>query len=517
MIGKLKNQRKKKSKFQSLSFKISFLLSACFFLIMLIFGSVSYYQDNRQITQEIKNAAELMGERLGNSLRVYLWNFDRENASVLIDNEMKYRHVQAIVVNTYYKDFFIGKFKDSDKIYDIGTDKKTFQKNIADNFFHIKKNILHKNPVNTTIELGTIDIYFTDIYLIQRRNQIIFKILWQTILVTIVIISVSFISLKILILNRLRKLNAVVDNFDSMKMQSKIIVKSNDEIGQLNRSFNTMLTAILTFRNHMQELIEERTLELKEKNEQLEKTYKHLKQELIMAQYVQNSIIPKELPNNEYMSLNGLYLPMEELGGDYYDVFKFSETRFGLVIADVSGHGLSAAMIASMVKVVFDNFANDQSSTNHVINLVNNELCHSIGSLGKYITLFYGIIDLDKGELQYTNAGHYPIFLVKNNKTVKALKSKSLIVASFSKAKYKSDIVSVNRGDRLVLYTDGIPETRNKKNEIFGIEKLKNLILNNEKNQAQELINNILIEITNYRESEILEDDLTILIADIKK
>lgn len=268
----------------------------------------------------------------------------------------------------------------------------------------------------------------------------------------------------------------------------------------LSRRFNE-------YSKNMEKLVQERTADLQAANQVM-------REDLEMAQRVQLAMIPKDFSNFNRYNLDGYYLPMENLGGDFYDVIRISDEKLAFVIADVCGHGASAAMVTAMAKMTFINFSKQGQTTGEILKSVNDELFKIIG-FNEYLTAFYCIIDLGKKTLEYTSASHPDILIMREKEEVIKLIPNSPIIGYTNDVVFNHNVIDIKPDDRLIFYTDGIIETRNKKDELFGMTKLEELVVHSLASNTKDAVDSIIREIDIFRNDMPLEDDITLLIVDI--
>ena len=240
-----------------------------------------------------------------------------------------------------------------------------------------------------------------------------------------------------------------------------------------------------------------------------------MKKELIMARQIQSAIMPGDFPDNNVINISVAYLPMEETGGDFYDMFMINETKLGIIVADVSGHGVSSALITMMAKMCFNNHSKKYISTSKIMHMVNEELCGVLTDIDNYITVFYGIIDFENNEMEYINAGHNDILIVRKNANIEHLTSQTSFLGKFSGILFQESTVRIEKGDRIVLYTDGIIECRNNQKEFLGLDSFKNMLLEYRCSNAKEMVRQVVDRINKYTDNRKKDDDMTILVADI--
>lgn len=198
-----------------------------------------------------------------------------------------------------------------------------------------------------------------------------------------------------------------------------------------------------------------------------------LKQELEMAREVQMSLQPAEIPASETHDVKAVIIPAREVGGDLYDFFYIDEPRIGLVIADVSGKGVPASLFTTVTRALLRAAASkDYSTPGDCLTMVNELLCESNPSC-IFITLFFGVLDLRTGELSYSNAGHNPPRVVKNDSQVEVVpKTGNLVLGIQPGHTYNNKQIQLMPNDTLFLYTDGITEAENINYEEFTESRL---------------------------------------------
>ncbi len=292
-------------------------------------------------------------------------------------------------------------------------------------------------------------------------------------------------------------------------------VEGKDEISKLSQTFNNMITRIKEFTENLEDLVKQRTEELNIANSELQRTNDIMKKDLMMARKVQQAIIPKVFPVSDRIKIEGMIYPMDDLGGDLYDVYKISDTKTGIVVLDVCGHGVPAALITTMAKVSFMVNSRDGVSSGKIVKMVNKEIHNIISEIGSYFTAFYCIIDTEKETMEYTNAGHNEIYIVKESGELVQLKADSVYVGVLDDFDYPSTTISLDCKDRLVFYTDGIIETMNESRELFGAERFEKILKDGMSKSSKELVDRIFYEVKEFRGDHPATDDLTLLIADI--
>ncbi len=197
-----------------------------------------------------------------------------------------------------------------------------------------------------------------------------------------------------------------------------------------------------------------------------------LERELDVARHMQMSVLPKDPPSSETHEINALMTPAREVGGDFYDFFNLGDTLLGLVIADVSGKGVPAALFTMMTQTLLKGAARNSLSPAHCLSEVNEMLAED-NETCIFVTLFYGVLDLRDGSFRYCNGGHNPPRLVRSDSRVEELPpTENLVLGVAPGHEYHNGEVRLAPGDTLFLYTDGITEAQNASEEEFGEERL---------------------------------------------
>jgi sigma-B regulation protein RsbU (phosphoserine phosphatase) len=234
-----------------------------------------------------------------------------------------------------------------------------------------------------------------------------------------------------------------------------------------------------------------------------------LRKELEVAKRIQLSILPASFPVSEHFKVAARYVPMTAVAGDFYEFLPTGGPTAGLLVADVSGHGVPAALIASMVKMATSAQGRHAASPDQLLAGVNEALCGS--TQGQFVTAAYVYLDADRGELCYAAAGHPPMLLLRDGQ-VCPIEENGLVLGVFSSTAYTSTKQTLCKGDRLLLYTDGIIEAANGAEEEFGQERLSRLLSSSAGRMVEETADLILSTVQNWAPTQM--DDLTVVVCD---
>jgi serine phosphatase RsbU (regulator of sigma subunit) len=258
-------------------------------------------------------------------------------------------------------------------------------------------------------------------------------------------------------------------------------------------------------------------LMLREAHAQIAQQLVEINTELEMARQIQLSILPSTTPKITGMDVVARYIPMTSVAGDFYDFIVVDERHVGILIADVSGHGLPAALIASMLQVALTAQARHVSEPGKVLAGLNQALCGKFQH--NFVTAAYVYVDLEKNTMNYAGAGHPPLLLWrKSTGSASQLLENGLVMGQFEEATYNSLQVPIEAGDRFVLYTDGILETCNPAQEEFGTDRFMQFMETNSKLTAGPFADALLLELARWLEQppgEGHKDDISLLAIDV--
>ncbi|MCE9500286.1 MAG: serine/threonine-protein phosphatase, partial [Leptospira sp.] len=254
----------------------------------------------------------------------------------------------------------------------------------------------------------------------------------------------------------------------------------------------------------LEELVIERTEELFSKQRIIER-------ELDMARDLQQILLPQDLPSAKNFRITAKYIPMDKVGGDFYDVCVLANGKWGIFVCDVSGHGVPAAIIASMVKMSLEQKPGEYSRPSQILSHINEKL---IGRIGKnFVTAFYSIFDPVTGELEYANAGHiHPIHISSTVKNQTLLNPKGMLLGFKEDPSFENNHVTLLKSDRIIIYTDGITEARNPGGELYGEIRFVKFVKAQANLKGNDLIDGILKDIQSYSQKPGYDDDITVVV-----
>ncbi|HET9270341.1 MAG TPA: SpoIIE family protein phosphatase [Vicinamibacterales bacterium] len=227
------------------------------------------------------------------------------------------------------------------------------------------------------------------------------------------------------------------------------------------------------------------------------------------AQAIHRGLLPAVLPDVPGCRLAWRWEPASGFGGDYYDALPLAPDRLAVCIADVCGKGLPAALLVSSLQATVRAFVDEDAAPHEAVTRVNRALCRQ-GAHGRFVTLFVAVLDTREGVIQYCNAGHNPPILVRANGTVSRLESGGAVVGVFDAATYTGGRAAVGRGDRLLLFTDGLVEAGLSSHREFGDEHLVDTLVRHRTLGAGEILERVFGDVHQWAGRR-LDDDATAL------
>lgn len=236
--------------------------------------------------------------------------------------------------------------------------------------------------------------------------------------------------------------------------------------------------------------------------------------ELNMATRIQSETLPNifpAFPERDDFNIYASMKPAKEVGGDFYDFFLIDDTHLGLVMADVSGKGIPAALLMMVSKILIQNLAMMGNSPADVLRMLNNQLC-SNNPEDMFVTVWYGCLDLETGVLKAANAGHEYPFLKKADGSFEMIKdTHGLIIGGFEGATYKEYELKMDPGAKLFIYTDGVPEATDSREQLFNTERLLYSLRSAENEAPKEVIERVDLAVKDFVKGAPQFDDLTML------
>ena len=241
-----------------------------------------------------------------------------------------------------------------------------------------------------------------------------------------------------------------------------------------------------------------------------ERERQRLEQEIGIARDIQQALLPKNLGHFPHLAVSGVNLPCLAVGGDYFDVFPLDEHRTAFLLADVSGKGLGAALVTTMLQGALSGMTLGTDPA-RVLNHVNRFLCDHV-EVGRYATMFFGVMD-DSGKLEYINAGHPSPILMRGGKAEEAFTEGSFPVGLVPEAEFSAATLQLEPNDTLLLFSDGVTEAMDPNEQLYGMPRLKNLLQGKHEAALDELQKMVLESVENFSRGARQADDLTVLLV----
>ncbi len=278
--------------------------------------------------------------------------------------------------------------------------------------------------------------------------------------------------------------------------------KDSTEVGELARSYMSMIRDLGKYVDNLQSVMAEK---------------ERINAELKLASDIQAHMLPcifPPFPEHCEFDLYALMHPAKEVGGDFYDFFMIGEDKLALVVADVSGKGVPAALFMVITKTLIKNYTQMGNAPSEVFTTVNRLLCDG-NDAGLFVTAWMGVLDINTGELTYVNAGHNPPLLKRANGEFEYLRERSgLVLAGMDNIKYRQSRLTVKPDDRLFLYTDGVTETTDTKQQLYGEQRLRDFLNSHTHCDTEAMLRELRLSLQSFADGAPQFDDITMLLMD---
>ena len=327
------------------------------------------------------------------------------------------------------------------------------------------------------------------------RDASLYTSIFMLILIFAALFIFIYFLIKKVIINNLQKINGTLSEITGGNLNVKVDVRSNAEFSSLSDDINS---TVATLKRYISEAAE------------------RIDKELEYAKQIQLSALPSDFPDTENYGIFAQMIAAKEVGGDFYDFYTLDDNTVLFLAADVSGKGIPAAMFMMTAKTTIRGLAERGLPVDEVFTLANEKLCENNES-GMFVTAWMGKIDLTTGTLSFANAGHNPPIVVHANGECEYLKSRTgFVLAGMEGMMYRANEMTLSRGDRIFLYTDGVTEATNEKESLYGEDRLLSYIDKNKKLQADALLSGLKEDIDSFAGDAPQFDDITMLIFDYK-
>ena len=327
------------------------------------------------------------------------------------------------------------------------------------------------------------------------RDASLYTSIFMQVLIFAALFVFIYILIKRVIINNLKKINDTLGRITEGDLNVTVDVRSNEEFSSLSDDINSTVTTLKRY---------------------IAEAAARIDKELEYAKQIQLSALPTNFPQDAQYSIYAQMIAAKEVGGDFYDFYKLSDTTVAFLAADVSGKGIPAAMFMMTAKTIIKALAESGMAVNDIFIKANEKLCEN-NEADMFVTAWMGILDLTTGKVQFANAGHNPPLLKRADGTFEYLKSRpGFVLAGMEGVRYRMGEITLTPGDRLFLYTDGVTEATNAGNELYGEDRLVSFMNQNATCDAAELLPALKAGIDEFVGEAPQFDDITMLMLDYK-
>ena len=324
--------------------------------------------------------------------------------------------------------------------------------------------------------------------------------LYTSIFMQVIIFATMFLFIYILIkrviINNLQKINDTLGRITKGDLNVTVDVRSSQEFSSLSDDINSTVSTLKRY---------------------IAEAAARIDKELEYAKQIQLSALPTNFPDKESFGIYAQMIAAKEVGGDFYDFYKINDTTVAVLVADVSGKGIPAAMFMMTAKTLIKDLAESGMAVHDIFTKANEKLCENNES-GMFVTAWMGILDLPTGTMQFANAGHNPPLLKRSDGEYEFLKARpGFVLAGMEGMRYRCGEITLQPGDRLFLYTDGVTEATNTENNLYGESRLVTFMNQNATMEADALLPALKTNIDEFVGEAPQFDDITMLLLDYKQ
>jgi sigma-B regulation protein RsbU (phosphoserine phosphatase) len=342
---------------------------------------------------------------------------------------------------------------------------------------------------------------------VERMNQDVAAVFVIFLVVFVLIIAVVFFTVRRFTARLTKPLIALGDDVKTISsgdLDYRAKIYSNDEIGDLAVRFNNMAASLKTYISDLTSITAEK---------------ERIGAELDIAKHIQASMLPcifPAFPEKPEFDIYATMDPAKEVGGDFYDFFMVDDRHLAIVMADVSGKGVPAALFMVIGKTLIKDHTTPDRDLGKVFTEVNNLLCEA-NSEGLFITAFEGVLDLVTGEFKYVNAGHEMPFICKAGGEFAPYKIRAaFVLAGMEDMRYRAGSMMLEPGDKVFQYTDGVTEATNSSNELYGMDRLGTILNKVKEGTPHEILPAVKKDIDEFVAEAPQFDDITMLCLEYK-
>lgn len=326
-----------------------------------------------------------------------------------------------------------------------------------------------------------------------QRNASVYMLAFMEIIVFAALFIEVFFLIKKLVVRNIQKINASLAQITSGNLNITVDVRSNEEFASLSDDINQTVDTLRRY---------------------IDEAAARIDKELEFARQIQLSALPSVFPpypNRKDFSIFASMDAAREVGGDFYDFYLLGENRLAFLVADVSGKGIPAAMFMMNAKTLIKGLVESGHDVDAVFTIANTRLCQ-YNDTGMFVTAWLGILNLETGKLRYVNAGHNPPAIRKGEGAFELLKSRAnLVLAGMDGIRYRSTEITLDPGDEIYLYTDGVTEAQNESRILFGNDRLLQSLNAVREQTVEERCMQVKKDVENFVKDASQFDDMTML------
>ena len=327
------------------------------------------------------------------------------------------------------------------------------------------------------------------------RDASLYTSIFMQVLIFATLFVFIYVLIKRVIINNLQKINDTLGRITKGDLNVTVDVRSSKEFSSLSDDINSTVSTLKRY---------------------IAEAAARIDKELEYAKQIQLSALRTNFPENEDFGIYAQMIAAKEVGGDFYDFYKLSDTTVAFLAADVSGKGIPAAMFMMTAKTIIKDLAESGMAVNDIFTKANEKLCENNES-GMFVTAWMGILNLTNGNVQFANAGHNPPLLKRADGSFEYLKTRAgFVLAGMEGVRYRVGELTLSPGDRLFLYTDGVPEGTNTENKLYGEDRLLTFMNQNASMEATKLLPALKANIDEFVGEAPQFDDITMLMLDYK-
>ena len=343
--------------------------------------------------------------------------------------------------------------------------------------------------------------FIPDSEIYMGRNQTLAYLLGGLLVLYLLLFEMISVIVRKDVVQKIQEVNGSLSQIRAGNLEEKVTVSGNTEFEELSQGINTTVDAL---KKTMREIAEQN------------------KREMEFAREVQNSALPSGslvcLGDPGIVALGSMEAA-REVGGDFYDYFRIGEEKLGIVVADVSGKGVPAALFMMTAKTLIKNFVLAGESPAKALQLANAQLCEN-NEKGMFVTVWLGVMDLRSGTMEFANAAHNPPLLKKAGEPFRYMDFKQyrrgFVLAGLEDTLYRNNEITLGKGDVLFLYTDGVTEAADTELKLYGEQRLLECLEANYQLAPEELLRAVRADILDFTSGAEQYDDITMVVLKIE-